>query len=267
MTTAIETITIDPTSLASLANAVALGLTTPEMLADWIGVDLIEDCLVLDGSPIYADDGTAEIEYDSDTSADDAAMAYVESGSWGEITETSWVSVYTHRKGVDRNGAIIHVERRRHKIELAPEEPECIDGHDHVWESPYRILGGCQENPGVWANGGGVIIHECCMVCGCRRTTDTWAQDMSDGEQGLTSTSYSEGEYADEVNARHVQRAKDRLDTESDQTGEYTIEWADADGDMVGADEDDLRDYGIALLLDDDAAPITGTALSTPEGE
>ena len=175
MTTAIETITIDPDSLDSLANAVGLGLTTPEMLADWIGVDLIDECLVLDGSPMYADDGNAEIEYDSDTSADDAAKEYVDDGDWGQQTETSWVTVYTYRRGIDPNGAVVQVGRESHKITLAPDDPECIDGHDHVWKSPYSILGGCKENPGVCGNGGGVIIHECCMLCGCKKTTDTGA--------------------------------------------------------------------------------------------
>ena len=51
----------------------------------------------------------------------------------------------------------------------------------------------------VWGSGGGVRIEEVCMRCGCSKTTDTWAQDPSDGEQGLDSTSYVPRKYAGEV--------------------------------------------------------------------
>lgn len=262
--TTLETITIDPTDLDSLANAVGLGITTPEMLADWIGVDLIDDCLVLEGSPVYADDGNAEIEYDSETTPDDAAQQYVDDGDWGEITATAWVTVATYRKGIDDSGEIVQVGCEWHKIALTPDEPDCIDGHDHDWQSPYSILGGLEENPGVWGSGGGVIIHECCMLCGCGRTTDTWAQDMSDGEQGLESVEYHDAEYADEVNDLHIQRAKDRLGAD------------EIDGVLVAVingerrdlcDEDELRDYGIALRLDPEAAPPANIGCEIDEDE
>lgn len=82
--------------------------------------------------------------------------------------------------------------------DLEPECPESEDGA-HDWQAPYEIVGGIKENPGVWGNGGGVIIYGCCMRCGCRRTTDTWAQDMSTGEQGLRAVTYEPGYYADDL--------------------------------------------------------------------
>lgn len=268
-TTATTQITIDFTNLDSMAEAIGLGITTPEQLAQHIGCEVNDDgVLVLEDCPMFADDGNAEIEYDSDTTAKDAAQDYVSSGDWGEIEETSWVTVYTYRKGVNDRGEVVQVDQRSHKIELSPPEPECVEGHEHIWKSPHSIVGGLKENPGVYGHGGGVVIHEVCMICGCKKTTDTWAQDMSDGQQGLTSVSYSEGEYANEINARHVQRAKNELETvDTEQTGQYAWEWIDSDGDAVGAGEDDLRNYGIALLIDPEAPAIHGTLLSESDEE
>ena len=58
-------------------------------------------------------------------------------------------------------------------------------------QSPHEVVGGLEENPGVWGNGGGVIIHEVCQTCGVHRHTNTWAQNPVNGKQGLESVSYS----------------------------------------------------------------------------
>ena len=190
-----KSITIDPTDLQSLADAVALGITTPELLADWIGVETIEDCLVLDESPVFADDGNAEIGYAHDSESSDAAQQYVDDGDWGTTEKTCWISVWTYRKGLNAKGQIEQVERESHTITTEPDEPDCMDGEPHRWESPHSIVGGLEGNPGVWGHGGGVIITECCMSCGCKKQTDTWAQNPENGEQGLTSVEYTEGAY------------------------------------------------------------------------
>jgi hypothetical protein len=83
-------------------------------------------------------------------------------------------------------------------VTLNPKEPECTNENKHRWETPYELVGGIEENPGVWGSGGGVIIKEVCIHCGCVRNTDTWAQRMSDGQQGLRSISYEEGAYDDD---------------------------------------------------------------------
>lgn len=91
-------------------------------------------------------------------------------------------------------------EESSETVACTPDEPDCERGSTaHDWQSPFEILGGTQENPGVWGRGGGVLIEEVCMICGCGRTTDTWAQNRETGEQGLTSVSYEVGKYADEV--------------------------------------------------------------------
>jgi len=82
-------------------------------------------------------------------------------------------------------------------IRIDPPEPECPEGAEHDWQNPVEIVGGIKENPGVWGHGGGVTISECCMRCGCKRVTDTWAQRRDTGEQGLESVRYWPGEYAE----------------------------------------------------------------------
>lgn len=84
-------------------------------------------------------------------------------------------------------------------VEIPAVEPDCIDGHDHDWQSPVEIVGGIHENPGVWGHGGGVLVAEVCIRCGCGQHTDTWAQDPASGQQGLRSVEYRPGEYADQL--------------------------------------------------------------------
>lgn len=80
-------------------------------------------------------------------------------------------------------------------VRFDQDEPKCSSDDGHDWQSPYSIVGGIKENPGVWGHGGGVVINECCMNCGCQKSTDTWAQRGDTGEQGLTSVSYTPGVY------------------------------------------------------------------------
>lgn len=126
--------------------------------------------------------GSAVIEADS---AQEAAQEYVDGGDWGEITTTQWVSVWV-KEGDEDYGTI--------KIAIDPTEPDCIDGNEHVWRSPYSVVGGIKENPGVWGHGGGVRTKCICLHCGTYLHGDTWGQDQSDGEQGLATISYSEAD-------------------------------------------------------------------------
>jgi hypothetical protein len=88
--------------------------------------------------------------------------------------------------------------RESRTFAIEPDAPGCTEG-EHDWQEPYEILGGLKENPGVWGQGAGVIMHSVCMHCGCERVTDTYAQRPDTGEQGLTSVRYEAGKYADEV--------------------------------------------------------------------
>lgn len=136
----------------------------------------------------YCDDGNAEAAIEA-ASAAEAAQEYVDTGDWGENTRTSWITVYV-ATSPDAT------EREKITVAIEPEEPECDCDHDHDWRSPYSVLGGLRENPGVWGHGGGVIITEVCAYCGAYRVIDTWAQDPDTGAQGLRSTEYREADDA-----------------------------------------------------------------------
>jgi len=130
----------------------------------------------------FADDGNCEIEIEAE-SPEEAAQEYVDGGSWEKESSTQWIHVYVWGGGIPED------DREKHVITLHPAPPECTE-NEHEWESPYEVVGGIKENPGVWGHGGGVVITEVCRHCGCYRVTDTWAQDMSDGQQGLESIEY-----------------------------------------------------------------------------
>lgn len=86
-----------------------------------------------------------------------------------------------------------------HTIEIAPTKPDCADGESHDWQSPYCVVGGLRENPGVSGHGGGVICTEVCRHCGCYQVTDTWAQNSATGEQGLRSVEYCDADESSEA--------------------------------------------------------------------
>jgi hypothetical protein len=145
-----------------------------------------------------ADDGNAEVDYPDAESAAEAAQEYVDGGAWGETESTAWITVYVWREALvldPDTGEVeeIQVGRDSHTATIEPDEPDC-SADEHDWQSPHEVVGGIEENPGVWGHGGGVVMTEVCRHCGAYRVTDTWAQNMSTGEQGLTSVEYREAD-------------------------------------------------------------------------
>jgi hypothetical protein len=190
-------ITIDSSDPKSIASAIKAGITTPELLADFLDDgEIVDDAVVID--PLYyATDCGGGVGDGFDTTeeaVEDFASAF------DAPEETKWLEITTFRIGVDADGDIVRVDVERHTRTLEPNEPECTDG-EHDWQSPFEIFGGLKENPGTWGHGGGAIIHECCVKCGCGRVTDTWAQNPNNGSQGHRTVSYEEGKYADEIAA------------------------------------------------------------------
>jgi hypothetical protein len=109
--------------------------------------------------------------YDSTvaTSAEDAletARDNVDRGNYNDAEGTLWIDVRVHCRETD--------ESESGTVQLDEDEPECSD-LEHSWQSPIELVGGIKENPGVWGHGGGVIITEVCMHCGCKKITDTCA--------------------------------------------------------------------------------------------
>jgi len=135
------------------------------------------------------------VEADSAEEALEEARENVDAANYpGEdgdgLRATIWVGVSVRCEETD--------EHDSDSVRCDPPEPRCTES-EHDWASPHAIVGGLRENPGVWGHGGGVVVHEVCVHCGCKRTTDTWAQDPTNGRQGLESVSYEPGRYAKEI--------------------------------------------------------------------
>lgn len=127
-------------------------------------------------------EGTVELAAGEDPYQ--AWIEWMEAGMWPQVKTTEWI----HGSVVDEQGNVEH-----YTFALHPEVPPCReDDIEHEWCSPLSVVGGLKENPGVWGHGAGVIIKEICAHCGVYRIIDTWAQDRSTGEQGLTSVEYWE---------------------------------------------------------------------------
>ena len=129
------------------------------------------------------DDGNAPLEIETNT-PQEAAEKYVAGGSWGNHSETIWVVVSVMEKSSSEPNPVWI------KVPVDPEEPPCDDPADHDWQSPHQVVGGLEENPGVFGHGGGAKKITVCAHCGMYRVWDGWATDPEDGEQGLESISY-----------------------------------------------------------------------------
>lgn len=123
-----------------------------------------------------------------DAADDDAALRWAEDwladGEWERDT-TRWLRASVFRLDGDEAGVPVG----KVKVTLQPEPPKCC-GDSHAWESPYSVVGGIKENPGVFGSGGGVRTREVCRHCGAYMVTDTWATDPYDGSQGHYSEEY-----------------------------------------------------------------------------
>lgn len=132
-------------------------------------------------------DGNA-VEYPEATSRSEAAEMYVDGGEWGTQDETEWVHITTWGRwrlgDVEIDGRDRDVDVR---VELAPDEPPCVDGHDHEWRD--------DPDHSDQINGGGMICYSRCEWCGLGRIHDSWAQDRETGEQGLDSIRYDREDY------------------------------------------------------------------------
>lgn len=118
--------------------------------------------------------------------------AWTKGGDW-DAEGTIWVRDYAWA-AIPYTGDIDEDSEVSVRVAIEQAEPECTEA-EHDWQSPYEMLGGLKENPGVWGKGAGLIIRRVCAHCGKYRVIDTWAQDPETGEQGLESVGY---ESADE---------------------------------------------------------------------
>lgn len=157
---------------------------------------------VLVTSQWVGDDGNAACNC-AGTTAAEAAASYVGDGSdWGDgspCLATWWISVQVWRQGwALEEGELVsvRVDEDEIKVQVDAKEPTCEPGCSHEWAAPHALVGGLAENPGVHGHGGGVVSSDLCMVCGCGRSHDSWAQDPTDGAEMLGAVKYSPGEYS-----------------------------------------------------------------------
>jgi len=123
-----------------------------------------------------------DVEYPGATSRQEAAEEYVATGSWGDPCDaTTWVTIATWERWTI-GGLTFDDERSQLAVKVAiePEEPECAEGQEHDW----------QDHGHDRCHGAGIVGSVRCRYCGAVCTTDTYAQDPEDGEQGLTSVRY-----------------------------------------------------------------------------
>lgn len=180
------------------AEVTTYGQLVAEHAVDRHSHDIAADAVVVILSGWIADDGNAEVAYPDADDGAEAAAEYVETGEWGDRARTDWVTVTAWRRAwaLDEDGELVTLilDCDRHTKEIEPDEPDCEDGQDHDWQTPHEVLGGLEENPGVWGHGSGVVMREVCAHCGRYRETDTWAQNRETGEQGLTSIEYRDAD-------------------------------------------------------------------------
>ena len=145
-----------------------------------------ESWRVCDGIDVWDEDGSLEPEDIFNNIDGDDYRSFDEDGDG----ETFWLDIDCSITLVNYDGEQIFIEASE-TLTFHPVEPDCSDD-EHIWKSPFEVLGGIEENPGVWGNGGGVIIKRVCPKCGQYKIIDTWAQNPENGIQGLESIKYQE---------------------------------------------------------------------------
>lgn len=160
-----------------------------------------ENNIALANYRIYDQTGSGVTEDIHASSLEDAirqGREWIEAGDWeqGECEETlecAVAEIIRDEDGDIDEDATWSADRHDCSGTLpAKDAPECLDGDpdSHDWQSPYSVVGGIKENPGVWGSGHGhVKICEVCACCGAYRTTDHGATNSSNGMR-TTRTSY-----------------------------------------------------------------------------
>jgi hypothetical protein len=157
--------------------------------------DVPTDAVVLPGW--WADDGNWAVFYPHATSGREAAEEYVGAGDWGSVESSCGLLVYVWRAGLcadPETGEVAEVQVQADELpmEVDPEEPGC-SSEEHEWSADHDVVGGCEENPGVFSSGfGSVSATEACRNCGLLRTTDYGATCPETGRQ-ITQISYERG--------------------------------------------------------------------------
>jgi hypothetical protein len=188
--------TIDPSDPGQIADAAADAADTQlalVILADTHGLATREEGVVPWLAEWTAMDGVSDWPAGADYQADeDDLAADIDPDAWrsDDDTETEWIDVRWWLPVVRWDGVVDTVDYDR-TFAIDPEVPgDC----EHEWCSPHSVVGGCEENPGVWGSGAGVEITEICRYCGMYRITETHAQSRHDGQYRGVRVSYRQAD-------------------------------------------------------------------------
>jgi len=154
---------------------------------------------------VYAEETGHEESLNSITlvGAKAEACDLLRTGDWGDSLSENQRSIrptakiiaeYTDDEGDTKREIVEAVT-----VQIDPVEPDCIDTNGHNWRSPHSVVGGLEENPGVWGRAGGVIIYKVCAYCGVYQVTET-----KDGPQGLGRIETVRYDQADEYSRAYV---------------------------------------------------------------
>lgn len=148
-----------------------------------------------------SDGGASEIiEADNLEAAVKAAKEWASEGSYDER-----VMVDVSIQGIDDDGDYTD-EYELVEVEAGPEpeEPECADGEEHEWESPYKIVGGFKENPGVWSLGGTTMsFRSVCCYCGAHKHETSYGSQRNPGQCDQVTYDEADDETKDWLKHRH----------------------------------------------------------------
>ncbi|WP_026332133.1 hypothetical protein [Thioalkalivibrio sp. ALE16] len=123
--------------------------------------------------------------------AREVAKEWLKDGDWGVERKTLYAEATVFEIEEDEDGEETTLDQANVHGRIDPDEPDCRED-EHDWQSPHELLGGMEENPGVWGHGGGVTITEVCAHCGMYRVTDTW--DQSQGPEPVETIEYRDAD-------------------------------------------------------------------------
>jgi hypothetical protein len=152
-----------------------------------------------------SDDQYSEvIEAESMDDAKDTAASSWKMGDWDTKCRVE-VRVAELDDDEEETGNVEWVE-----VEVGedPPEPECTSEDGHDWQSPYKLVHGLKDNPGVFSYGGTrLVIKTCCRNCGTYRKETKHGAQRNPGQCDTV-----EYEDADELSSSWVEAEASRND-------------------------------------------------------
>jgi hypothetical protein len=169
--------------------------------ARWDDESGVSDDIPISEEPVPDDqeDISSYVQQMAQEAADDATEYAISEAEEGDVLSPVTANVRLTVWGLDSDGDLAYVVVEASAEGDLPENAGEKDEEEGTWESPYDLLGGIEENPGVQGHGGGVIIREVSSATGRYRITNTWDQSHSAVPQ--TTICYEE---ADEESLRWI---------------------------------------------------------------